>query len=213
MMSARDEILERLRRRSSDTEQQLPGPWQSLREFSELAARFVDALEASKGEVIQAGNLPEAVEEVGQLLAGLAAERVVVNGAPAPLDEVAWAERFPAYQWHVVGQDEGELRAFCADADVGISSAGAALAETGTLVVSSGPRRSRLATLMPPVHIALLPTHRLTTDLFTWVGGQPDFPANLVLISGPSKTADIEQTLAIGVHGPKRFIVILYGPG
>lgn len=212
MTSARDEILARLRCRSSDKEQQLPPPWDTRREFSKLATRYVEALQAAKGEVIRVGDLSAALKEVGQLLTALGAERVVVNGAPAPLDELAWAESFPAYQWYVVGQNEGDLRAFCADADVGISSAGAALAETGTLVIHSGPRRSRLATLLPPVHIALLPTERLTTDLFTWVASQPDFPANLVLVSGPSKTADIEQTLAIGVHGPKRLIVILYGP-
>ncbi|MEZ4767250.1 MAG: LUD domain-containing protein [Caldilineales bacterium] len=79
------------------------------------------------------------------------------------------------------------------------------------MLVTSGPGRSRLVPLLPPVHIALAPTSRLTSDLFTWTaqrGG--DVPSNLTLITGPSKTADIEQTLAIGVHGPKRFIVILY---
>ena len=59
---------------------------------------------------------------------------------------------------------------------------------------------------------------RLTTDLFTWVSewqrGEPgSMPANVTLISGPSKTADIEQTLAVGVHGPKRLIVLLYEDG
>ena len=98
-----------------------------------------------------------------------------------------------------------------------MSGVDAALAETGTVVVSSGPGRSRLTTLLPPVHLALAPTSSLTNDIFTLVktstwraarGGE--MPAAMTLISGPSKTADIEQTMAIGVDGPKRFIVVLY---
>lgn len=212
MTSARDEILGRLRERPANGEDQLPPPWQSRREFPDLAARFEQALTAAKGEVKRVAGLPEALEEIGRLLSELGAQQVVANGAPAPLDEVNWEERFPGCRWHIAGQSEGAVRAFCAEADVGISSADAALSETGSIVVRSGPGRSRLATLLPPVHIALVPGERLTADLFTWVAGrgEAEFPANLVLISGPSKTADIEQTLAIGVHGPKRLIVILY---
>jgi L-lactate dehydrogenase complex protein LldG len=95
---------------------------------------------------------------------------------------------------------------------VGLTSAEAAFAETGSIVVSSGPTRSRMVSLLPPIHIALVPTSKLTADIFTWAATrQGDLPANTVFISGPSKTADIEMTLVKGVHGPKRFIVILYG--
>jgi L-lactate dehydrogenase complex protein LldG len=79
------------------------------------------------------------------------------------------------------------------------------------VVVSSGPDRSRLTSLMPPVHITLVPLSCLVADLIHWMELQKDpRPASMTLISGPSKTADIEQTLAIGVHGPGRFIAILY---
>ena len=53
---------------------------------------------------------------------------------------------------------------------------------------------------------------RLTTDIFTWMKTHDrQFPANTVLVSGPSKTADIEQTMSVGVHGPKKLIVVLVG--
>ena len=157
-----------------------------------------------------AESLEAALDRLGELLGSLGARQVVVNDEP-PFCDLDLAARWPQIEWHTVGRTAGDLRAFCAAADVGLSSADAALAETGSLVVSSGPGRSRLATLLPPVHIALVPVSRLTADLFTWTAArQGSQPANQTIISGPSKTADIEQTMAIGVHGPKRFVVILY---
>jgi len=61
------------------------------------------------------------------------------------------------------------------------------------------------------VHVALLPTSALVPDIFTFVATQNAvLPASRTFVSGPSKTADIEMVLSIGVHGPKRLIVILY---
>lgn len=212
--AAREEILARLQQQAREAT--LPPPWQSRRDFPNLADRFQEALTAAKGEVVRAANLEDALQALGDLLSALGVKRVVVNGELAALD-VDWQQRWPAIAWQTVAPAETEeerkaLRAFCAEADLGLSGADAALAETGTVVVSSGAERSRLATLLPPVHVALVPEAKLTSDIFTWVAQQsPEDAANIVLISGPSKTADIEQTLTIGVHGPKRLIVILYG--
>jgi L-lactate utilization protein LutC len=113
--------------------------------------------------------------------------------------------------WLVTGKSAEDFRSFSSTADIGLSMAEAALAETGTVVVSSGPGLSRLTALLPPVHLVLVPTSCLTADIFTWTStrGEP-LPSAITLISGPSKTADIEQTLTTGVHGPKRFIAVLY---
>jgi L-lactate dehydrogenase complex protein LldG len=103
------------------------------------------------------------------------------------------------------------LPAFAAVADIGISVAAAALAETGTVVVGTNAQTSRLTGLLPPVHLVLASASHLSTDIFTWTAQRPAaLPSSVTLISGPSKTADIEQTMAVGVHGPGRFIVILY---
>jgi L-lactate dehydrogenase complex protein LldG len=59
--------------------------------------------------------------------------------------------------------------------------------------------------------VAVVSAGCLTTDVFTWAAARGDLPASLNLIGGPSKTGDIAQTLAVGMHGPKRFIVVLYG--
>jgi L-lactate dehydrogenase complex protein LldG len=209
MASAREEILQRLHSQRRQWRQ--PGAWQSRREFPDLVERFAAALEAARGEVFVAADLAGAVARLERLLLALGALRVACNDEP-PLDSLDLPARFPALAWHIVGQSPGSLRGFCGEADVGVSSANAGLAETGTVVVTSGPGRSRLVTLLPPVHIVLLPAARLTVDLFTWTDERAGaWPANVTLISGPSKTADIEQTLAVGVHGPRRLMVIVYG--
>ena len=208
MNEARQEILRRLRRGNGGEPH--PGSWQSPRTFPDLVSRFVEALEASHGETFVEDDAGAAVSRLERVLVELGARRIVCQDEP-PLDSLDLPERLPAFEWHVVGQTTGSLRAICAEADVGVSSAQAALSETGTVVVDSGPGRSRLVTLLPPVHVVLLPADRLVADLFALVEQQEQpLPANVTLISGPSKTADIEQTLAIGVHGPRRLVVIVY---
>ena len=209
-MSPREEILERLRKKASRVE--MPGPWQSQRNFPDLAARFTTSLTAVRGEVRRTENLEAALVEVGTVLDEVSAKAVVAN-SEAPLSEVGLDERWPECEWHLVGKTPGDLREFCARADAGLSGVEAALAETGSLVVHSGIGKSRLATLLPPVHIALVPVSCLVQDIFTWTAlrnREMSMPSNLNLISGPSKSADIEFTLTLGVHGPKRLVAVLY---
>ncbi len=209
-MSAREEILVRLSEKASKVE--MPGAWQSQRNFPDLAKRFTASLTAVRGEVRRAENLDAALEEVGTILEEVSAETVVANNE-TPLSDVALAERWPECAWHIAGQSSGDLREFCAGADVGLSGVEAALAETGSLVVHSGVGKSRLATLLPPVHIALVPVSCLVPDIFIWTASlnrEAPMPSNLNLISGPSKSADIEFTLTLGVHGPKRLVAVLY---
>jgi L-lactate dehydrogenase complex protein LldG len=207
-MTDRKRILASLRKQERAVTH--PPAWETRRCFDDLAERFTASLTAGAGEVHRAAGLAEAFDILGQVLADLPARQVAVNAEP-PLDGIDLAARWPDVEWLVVGSSDTNLRAFCAAADVGVTGVDAVLAETGTIVVSSGPGRSRLVSLLPPVHIALAPTSRLTTDLFTWTAARGGaMPSSLTLISGPSKTADIEQTMAIGVHGPKRLIVILY---
>ncbi len=97
-------------------------------------------------------------------------------------------------------------------ATVGITGALAGLADTGSLVLTSGPGQGRLASLLPPVHIALLPAANLHPTMAAFFAAHPDAvrqASNLVFISGPSRTADIEQTLTMGVHGPRDLHVLL----
>jgi len=97
------------------------------------------------------------------------------------------------------------------DADVGITAAELGIAETASVVLQSGGPRRRLVGLAPPTHIVILPKDRIVADLLdwaTWCQDRPQ-PANQTIISGPSKTADIELTLVTGMHGPGVVHVIL----
>ena len=208
-MNARDEILSLLK-----TQQRaitLPAPWQSRRQFDDPAGRFSESLAKVKGQVYRARSMDDALNQLDELFTELNTHFVVYNDE-VPINEVDWSTRFPEIQFRSPGQvtDRASWRVSCASADVGISSADAFLAETGSLVISSGAGKSRMVTLLPPVHIALVPIDRMATDIFTWMKiHDRHFPANTVLVSGPSKTADIEQTMTVGVHGPKKLIVFL----
>ena len=96
--------------------------------------------------------------------------------------------------------------------DAGITSTYGAIAETGALILWSSEEEPRQMSLVPPIHIAVLQADKIFNTFLevmqkeNWAAGMP---TNAFLISGPSKTADIELTLAFGVHGPKELIVLL----
>jgi L-lactate dehydrogenase complex protein LldG len=110
--------------------------------------------------------------------------------------------------------DREELQAFCAHADCGITSADYALADTGSLVLLASPREARLISLLPPMHVAVVPADRILTgldELFTLLPNPAELTSSMVIITGPSRTADIEQILVRGVHGPGKLAVIVVG--
>ena len=96
--------------------------------------------------------------------------------------------------------------------DAAITSVRAGIASTGTLVIWPTPQEPRSLSLVPPVHIAVLDADKLYTsfeEVIRKEAWQQGMPTNALLISGPSKTADIEQTLSYGIHGPVEMIVLL----
>lgn len=96
--------------------------------------------------------------------------------------------------------------------DVGVTGALAGLAESGSLVLSHGPGRPRMASLIPEIHVALLETGRIARDLAHWAHEYPESvvdTTNLVFVTGPSRTGDIEQELNLGVHGPRTVHIVI----
>ena len=208
-MNARESILHKLEGKSRDEE--MPAPWSSRRVFPDPAERFTTALVAAHGEVRRLPSLKIAGEALVSLLVEAGVELVVADREPE-LERAAALAADGGLKWRRAPQSpEVNWREACAAAGAGVTGARALLAETGSLILDSGPGRSRWVSLLPPLHIALAPTRALIPDLFSWTAARDgEWPANRVLVSGPSKTGDIEQTLAVGVHGPRRFIVLLY---
>jgi L-lactate dehydrogenase complex protein LldG len=98
--------------------------------------------------------------------------------------------------------------------DVGVSMAQAAIAETGTLVLDSTRERHRFVSLVPPVHIAIVDAQTIFQTLgeaLAFIHHDNDISPAVTFITGPSRTADIELTLTIGVHGPQQLYVIIKG--
>jgi L-lactate dehydrogenase complex protein LldG len=105
-------------------------------------------------------------------------------------------------------------RAQQAQAQVGLTGCDAAIAETGSIVLFSGPGRSRAVSLLPPVHLAVVRRSVLCftmAEMFSKHAQRFRDSSACTVITGPSRTADIELTLTLGIHGPGRVIVVL-GP-
>ena len=97
---------------------------------------------------------------------------------------------------------------------VGLTGALAGLADTGSIVVASGPGRARVASLLPLVHVAVLDVGRIFPTMQDWLAAEgaemARDTANLVVVTGSSRTSDIELQLTLGMHGPKEIHVVLY---
>jgi L-lactate dehydrogenase complex protein LldG len=95
----------------------------------------------------------------------------------------------------------------------GVSDALYGLADTGSVVLAASPEEPRANSLLPEVHVSLLREDRILPDLaelFEVLG--PDLPSALAIVTGPSRSGDIEQTLVVGVHGPGEVHVVLQAP-
>jgi L-lactate dehydrogenase complex protein LldG len=172
-----------------------------------LVERFVARAEAVQATVTVVRDFAEARKHVAALLAHLACDRPAVSDdarrSPWDMPELPLDDR----------PDDHSPTAL-ADAAVGITGAAYGLADTGTIVVCSGPAGGRAESLLPPVHIALLNAADLVASLPELLAALErdrrfDQSSAVTFITGPSRTADIELTLTIGVHGPKQLFIVV----
>ena len=151
------------------------------------------------------------VDEVASLDDVPAAAARWLGANSLPMQGVCWAT-LAGLDWAGAGLAV-EPRAPRGEDPVGITGAFAAIAETGTLMLLSGPDTPASTHLLPETHIAVVPVSRIVAhyeDGFAMMRaerGQP--PRAMNLVSGPSRTADIEQTIVLGAHGPYRVHLIL----
>jgi L-lactate dehydrogenase complex protein LldG len=101
-----------------------------------------------------------------------------------------------------------------ATAEIGVTGCDVAIADTGSLVMFSAQGRARTVSLLPPTHVAIVQREQLIfsmDEMFSVAAARYRDAASCTIITGPSRTADIELTLTLGIHGPGRVIVII-GP-
>ncbi|WP_374342176.1 lactate utilization protein C [Azonexus sp.] len=215
---ARDRILAKLRQNAPSTANALPdvAAWYAGHRPAETAAdkarRFRHFIEQAHAEVhaVTPGNWTQTLHAV---LKARAIDRLLVaEGTPhgdAALDDLPpHGIDCSVYDMAIEAWKTEMFEATPAS----LTGARAAIAETGTLILWPDALEPRLMSLVPPVHIVLLDATRIHNTFFeamTAEGWKDGLPTNALLISGPSKTADIQQTLAYGAHGPKELIVLL----
>ena len=179
--------------------------------LNERIAQFQQMLEAAHAEVIRASTASWAAD-LAQRLAAAGVRSLLLDTACA--EGQALAAALPAaVQARDYAQPIEQWKAELFDTiDAGFTVARSGLAATGTLVVAPDANAPRTVSLVPPLHVALIHARTLHADLHAAVAAErwsEDMPTNLVMISGPSKTSDIQQTTAYGAHGPRALWVVI----
>jgi L-lactate dehydrogenase complex protein LldG len=215
-MSARDAILSRIRAALAEEPETGPAPDSVLwppgtwEQPPDLAQRFFEELQRVQGEGRRCASLDEARQAVEELVQQLGASSVAV--VDHPLSRAATAGLTTA---KVVPIDAGWDRHDLAGLPFAVLPAEFLLADTGTAVLLPRSSAERLLCYLPTVQVLVAPGAGLfahLSDVWDQLSARADDPTargEMLLVTGPSRTADIEKKLVLGAHGPKRLIVLL----
>lgn len=182
----------------------------------DLVERFAMEVNAVGGEAFVVSDLEAAGRELHRLLAESGARSAICWNHDL-LERLRLRQLLAAPGVAVHNYDSlvnlpiDEQRRILLACDVGITSCDCAIAETGTLMMLSRPGQERVASLLPPMHVAIVERQQIVPDLldaFAMLGAET-LPSNVTFITGPSKTGDIELQLTTGVHGPGKWRVIV----
>lgn len=171
-----------------------------------LQTRFVAEMGKLGCKVTQTANESEAIDQILQLLEG---DKTVLSWDFACIPLPGLPDALNKAGCKVAAPNDPNVR-------VGITGVDAALAATGSLVLLSGAGKPRHVSLLPTLHIAVVAANQMMPDFETWMAQQENHQdaafrqsSNIVVITGPSRTADIAMELILGMHGPKTLHIIL----
>jgi L-lactate dehydrogenase complex protein LldG len=211
-MTSRDQILKKLRAvRQPFTdippveERRHMVPLEDLSSAG-LRERFIMEAEKLKCKVWQVEDAESANQKLLELIGE---EKCILSWSPPHIPIDGLESMLSSAGITIADPHDGNVK-------VGVSGVSAALAATGSLVIVSGEGKSRSASLFPTVYIAVIQENQIVPDLETWFirqreAGLDQFreASNTVVVSGPSKSADIGMELVVGAHGPAKVHVIL----
>ena len=169
-----------------------------------LKEKFITELTAVSGEVIRCTTNEQLIDSLAGVLAGLGVRKVMYY--PHPQIEGLLENLREKVAVELLNEDYPKPE----EVEVGLTGADLAVAESGSLVLVAEDPKLRKMTTLPPVHIVVLKESQIVEkyeDVFEHYAGK--LPGYLNFITGPSRTADIERVLTIGVHGPGRLIVFI----
>jgi L-lactate dehydrogenase complex protein LldG len=173
-----------------------------------LFPEFEKRAKAVSGEVFRVPALAEAREALIRLAESVQAKKAVV--VESPLQRAAGITEALRSRGIAVYSGPEEIAAHADTADMGISGVEFGIAETGSVFQDGYAIATRLVTILPPLHVVFLPSANIVpgiTEAFEIIAKNFD-QGYLGFITGPSRTADIERVLTIGVHGPGRFAIV-----
>src|SRR5215831_16129898 len=170
---------------------------------------FRGRLESVGGHCIVADDESAAGNALAAIVAGLHERKIVKRIALSDAPLVSVLAQNLAAEEITICPAPADLFNY----DVGITTAQAAIAETGTLVLEAESEKHRLVSLLPPVHIAIVNSRDMCLTIGEALallrGEKGKMSRAITFVTGPSRTADIELTLTVGVHGPKELFVIV----
>jgi L-lactate dehydrogenase complex protein LldG len=174
----------------------------------ERLALFLRMMEGAAGTLASVASADEVPAAVAAFLRGHNLPLSVRRGADEKLSALPWSNE-PALEISIGPSDGAQLTS--------VSHAFGAVAETGTLVMTASPDNPTTLNFLPDNHVVVLDAKDVSGDFETAIGklreryGQGTLPRVVNMITGPSRSADIEQTLILGAHGPRRLHVIVVG--
>jgi L-lactate dehydrogenase complex protein LldG len=212
MSSARENILKRLRRAQTSEHKPIPEPSAlSYPSQATLIQQFTGMMEAVHGEV-RVADKNDWRSDFYTLLTEHQVDNLLIGAQVWPGKRILQSPPANIELLHYDAPVESWKARLFQEVDAAVTSAVGGIAETGTVALWPSEDEPRLMSLVPPLHIVLLDADQIVatfSDLIIqqdWTNGMP---TNALLISGPSKSADIEQVLAYGVHGPKSLVVMV----
>ena len=201
----------------------LPAPLEPFVERSEigdgsgLTARFIQEATGVRAQVHRVSDERQIVGKIAELCASQNGE-VAISRAEL-FREMDLPGNLVARGLSIFADHEADherLTARLAKCGVGVTAADYAIAETGTLVLSSDEQNALLVSLLPPIHIAVVRSEQMIASIDQAISRinnermtRADPTRSISMITGPSRTSDVELVLSIGVHGPKELHVII----